>query len=322
MNANRMVSVIVPVYRSEPYLERCCRSLFAQSLEDVEYLFILDGHSTEAEKIVRQTQVEFPHRNEAVRIVVHEKNLGISYCRQEGHELATGKYFFHCDSDDWMEAEALQLLVETAEAESSEMVFFDYTRHYEKHEVRYRSECVKQGVIPTIDAPLHNKLIRADLIRKNHLRFPKEINWGEDLCISVLAQIHAEKIAYLPKNLYHRSMHEKSYTAQNSKEKYMQLVACPQYIEEELRKRNLDGKYMMLLMQMKFEVKEYFLIQPQMRDIRQWKALYPECHLYIWQFDNVPLYLKCVASLITHSMGCMAWLLLSCRDGLNRLRKI
>lgn len=202
------------------------------------------------------------------------------------------------------------------------MVFFDYTRHYEAREVRYRPEGVMQGGIPTIDAPLHNKLLRTDLIKKNHLRFPIGINWGEDLCISVLGQILADKIAYLPQNLYHQNMHKQSFTAQVCKEKYMQLVACPRYIEEELLKRGLDGKYVDLLMRMKFETKEYFLIKPQMRDIRQWEALYSECHPYIWQFDNVPLYLKCVASMITHSMGWLALLLLLCRDGVNRLRRI
>lgn len=316
------VSVIVPIYRSEPYLERCCRSLFEQTLEEIEYLFILDGKSIEAEDIIRQTVEDCPQRKGDVRIVAHEKNLGISCCRQEGHELATGKYIFHCDSDDWMEREALQLLVETAEAEEADIVFFDYTRHYGVKEVCYRSACVLQGEIPTLDAPLHNKLIRADLIRRNNLRFPEGINWGEDLCMSVLCQIMAEKIAYLPQAFYHRNMHLQSFTSQANKEKYMQLVACPQYIEAELQKRNLTGRFASLLMQMKFEVKEYFLIQQQMRDIKQWKVLYPECHAYIWQLVGVPFYLKFVSYLITHSLGGVADVLLTCRDEINRLRRI
>lgn len=316
------VSVIVPIYRSEPYLEHCCRSLFTQSLEDIEYLFILDGHSAEAEGILKRVQQDYPQRVESVRIVKHEQNQGISYCRQEGHDLATGKYLFHCDSDDWMVREALQLLVERAESENADMVFFDYTRHYEAKEVRYRPEGVMQGVIPTIDAPLHNKLVRTDLIKRNNLRFPAGINWGEDLCMSVLCQILAEKIAYIPKALYYRNMHKQSFTSQVNKEKYMQLVACPQYIEEELQKRDLAEKFVPLLMQMKFEMKEYFLIQPQMRDIRLWKGLYPECHAYIWQFVGVPFYLKLVAYLVTHSLGGVAHTLLTCRDGVNRLRRI
>lgn len=317
-----MISVIVPIYHSEPYLERCCRSLFAQTLADVEYIFILDGPSDEAEEIINRVVEDYPLRREGLRIIVHEQNRGISFSRQEGHELARGKYIFHCDSDDWMEPDALQLLVEKAEEEEADVVFFDYMRHYDRQEILYRVEQVLQGKVPTIDAPLHNKLIRTDLIKKHQLRFPEGINWGEDLCMSVMCQILADKIAYLPQCLYHRSMHDQSFTAQVNKEKYMLLVACPQYIETELQRRGLAEKYKQLLMQMKFEMKEYFLIQPQMRDIKLWKCIYPECHAYIWQYSGVHIYLKFVAALINCHLSYVAYLLLFCRDQINRVRNL
>lgn len=317
-----MISVIVPIYHSEPYLKRCCQSLFSQTVADVEYIFILDGPSDEAEEIINRVVEDCPLRREGLRIIVHEQNRGISFSRQEGHELARGKYIFHCDSDDWMEPDALQLLVEKAEEEEADVVFFDYMRHYDRQDIRYRAEKVLDGVIPTIDAPLHNKLIRTDLIKKHQLRFPEGINWGEDLCMSVMCQILADKIAYLPQCLYHRSMHDQSFTAQVNKEKYMQLVSCPHYIETELQRRGLAEKYKQLLMQMKFEMKEYFLIQSQMRDIKLWKSIYPECHAYIWQYPEVPIYLKCVASLIIWHLCFAANLLLFCRDQINRVRNL
>lgn len=100
----------------------------------------------------------------------------------------------------------------------------------------------------------------------------------------------------------------------------MQLVECPKSIEEELQKRGYGDKFVGMLMQMKYEVKEYFLILPQLRDIRQWKTVYPECHAYIWQFANVPLYLKVVSTFIVHDMDWLVRLLLICRDGYNSLR--
>lgn len=316
------LSVIIPIYRSELYLERCCQSLFEQSLEEIEYLFIIDGHSDEAEAIIDRVSDEYPNRKKGVRIIRHEQNQGISVCRQEGHDLVTGKYIFHCDSDDWVEPDALQLLVEKAEEEQADIVFFDYVRHYGEKGVRYRAEQVLDGVIQTIDAPLHNKLIRTDLIRMHQLRFPEGINWGEDLCMSVLCQMLSEKIVYLPQCLYHRSMHDQSFTAQVSKDKYMQLVACPHYIETELLLRGLADQYKQLLMQMKFEMKEYLLIKPQLRDFELWKSLYPECHSSIWQYTSVPVYLKGVASMVCGRLSWLAYLLLLCRDQINRVRNI
>lgn len=315
-----LISAIIPIYQSEPFLEHCCRSLFEQTLTEIEYLFIIDGYSEVAEVIINRLLLDYPRRRGGVRVIRHEQNMGISHCRQEGNDLAKGKYLFHCDSDDWMEPEALQLLIEKAETSQADMVFFDYARHYDNNRmVVCKSNGVLQGQIPTMDAPLHNKLILAELVRNHHLHFPLDINWGEDLCLSLLCQMVARRIAYLPKCLYHQLMHTQSFTAQINKDKYMQLVACPRFIESELQRLGREMSELDL-MRMKFEVKEYFLIHPQIRDLKQWIHFYPECHPHIWQFTDVPLYLKCVASLVVYHMDWMADWLLQCRDKYNSFR--
>ena len=316
------VSVIVPVYRSEAYLERCCRSLFSQTLNDLECLFVLDGPSMVSEKIISETVVDYPRRQDQVRIIRHEKNLGTSYSRQEAHELATGEYLYHCDSDDWLEPEALQIVYDKAQEEMADLVFFDYIRHYEDSaaEVLYSSAQVQKGVINTIDGTLCNKLIRHKLVSDNTLSFPEGINWGEDLCMSVMLQVLAKKIVYIPQVFYHYYLHQNSFTTAVNREKYMQLIACPAYVEQQLLDHHLAEKYASLIMQMKFEVKEYFLIHPHLRDISQWLAIYPESHRYIWDFSSVPIYLKCVSWLAAHHMTFVANTLLICREYYHRLR--
>lgn len=311
------VSVIVPVYRTEPYLERCCRSLFGQTLQEVEYLFMLDGPSAEAESIIGRTLTDFPQRKEWVRIIGHEQNRGVSCCRQGGHDLARGQYLFHCDSDDWMEVEALEKLYAKAVAEGAELVFADYVRHYPSsgREVVYSAEYVLRGGISTMDGTLCNKLISRELVQDNDLRFPEGINWGEDMVMSVLLQIFARKTAYLPQIFYHYCMRSDSLTQALDTEKYMQLVSCPAYVERVLSQRGLAESHQMLLMQMKFEVKEYFLIHRAMRNVKKWQRIYPECHAYIWQYGSVPLYLKCVSALASHRLPILAWAMLQCRDG-------
>lgn len=314
------VSVIVPIYHSEAYLERCCRSLMSQTLDSIEYLFIIDGPSSEARQIVERVFSENAQRLLQIQIIEHPENLGISVSRQEGHDRANGEYIYHCDSDDWMEFDALHNLLEKAETENADLVFFDYVRHYADRQVVYSSESVLQGKINTIDAPLHNKLIRRQLIKEHALRFPKDINWGEDLFLSVLCQILAKKIAYLPQSLYHQMMHPQSYTSMIDRNKYLQLVQCPHYLTSELKKIELDRQYEPLLLKMKFEVKEYFLIERSLRDIHLWKSLYPETHPFVWHFTEVPLYLRLVSWLITHQMSWFAEALLSLRDQINKFR--
>ncbi len=326
LNNNHMpkVSVIVPVYHSEAFLERCCRSLFGQSLDDIEYIFIIDGVSTDAEQIIQNTLASYPLHQGQVTILRHLENQGISYSRQEGHDQARGEFLFHCDSDDWLEADALLSAYELAIREKSDLVFFDYVRHYEDtgKEIIYSSSHVQQGFISTMDASLHNVFIRRQLLISQGLRFPKGINWGEDLYLSVLLQVLTKKIVYLPQVFYHYCMHSRSFTSEVDVEKYMQLVACPLYVEQELAKRHLSAQFTPMLLQMKYEVKEYFLLHPKMRNIDQWLGIYPECHSSIWQYSSVPFYLKCLSWMSVHHMTKVVEVLLCCRDLIHRCRRL
>lgn len=316
------VSVIVPVYHSEAYLDRCCRSLFSQTIDAIEYLFILDGPSKTAEQIISDVLASYPQRQEWVSIHKHATTRGISCSRQEGHELVNGEYIYHCDSDDWLEVDALRIVYETASKNKADLVFFDYVRHYEAtgKEARYSSSHVEHGNISTMDGTLHNILIRRQFVSSQGLTFPQGINWGEDLCMSVLLQILTTKIAYVPQVLYHYNMHDSSFTSDVNEEKYRQLVACPQYVEQELSRLQLSDRYAPLLLQMKYEVKEYYLIHPKLRNVRRWCSLYPECHSAIWRYASVPFYLKCLSWLAVHHMQKLVEILLLCRDWVNRYR--
>ncbi len=324
--SNRMVpkvSVIVPVYHSEAYLERCCRSLLSQTLDDIEFLFIIDGPSKLAEQIISKVLSAYPLRQRQVTLIKHTENRGISYSRQEGHDRASGDYLFHCDSDDWIELDALKTVYELADKEQTDLVFFDYVRHYEgsKKEILYRYAHVEQGKISTMDASLHNIFIRRQFVSDHGLRFPLKINWGEDLCMSFMLQVLTKKIKYLPQSLYHYYMHANSYITDTNESKYMQLVSCPCYIEKELVSRQLLESNLPMLMQMKFEVKEYYLLHPKLRNVTRWLSIYPECHSSIWQYPSVPLYLKIISWMAVSHLPWFAKLLLDCRDIIHSIRR-
>ncbi|MBQ0046845.1 MAG: glycosyltransferase family 2 protein [Prevotellaceae bacterium] len=324
-NANQpIVTVIVPVYRSEAYFERCCKNLFGQTLQSIEYLFIIDGPSPKTESIIASQLLAFPNRKEQVRIIFHDSNFGTSYSRQEGHEQAKGEYLYHCDSDDWLEPTALEELYNIACQDNSDLVFADYVRHYETsgQNVTYSSSYVLRGEINTIDGTLCNKLIRRELITAYQLKFPSNINWGEDLCMSVLLQVVAKKISYIPKTIYHYCLHSNSLTTSVELVKYLQLVSCPIYIDNELKRLGRSEQYQKLILRLKFESKEYFLIHPKLRNVSKWLSIYPECHPYIWKFTSVPFYLKLVSWLAVNNIGFLANLLLLCREKIHQLRGV
>ena len=95
------VSVIIPVYKVEAFIERCARSLFEQTLkEDVEPPFVDVVSPVYSFSYIHQCLDDYPERKQQTKILVHSQNQGLPSARNTGLQVASGKYVFHCDSDD------------------------------------------------------------------------------------------------------------------------------------------------------------------------------------------------------------------------------
>ena len=108
------VSVIVPVYKVEAFIEHCIRSLMEQTLREVEFVIVDDCSPDNSLSIARRVIKDYPEREGQVRLIRHEANKGLPAARNSGLAVATGEYVFHCDSDDFVEPEMLERLYRTA----------------------------------------------------------------------------------------------------------------------------------------------------------------------------------------------------------------
>lgn len=97
------VSVIIPIYGVEKYIERCARSLFEQTLDDMEFVFVNDCTKDKSIEVLKKVIEKYPHRKEQIVILHHLNNKGLSYARETGINVAKGEFIGHCDSDDWVE---------------------------------------------------------------------------------------------------------------------------------------------------------------------------------------------------------------------------
>ena len=93
-----LISIIVPVYNVSRYIERCARSLFEQSLNDIEYIFVDDCSPDNSIEILHQILSDYPSRMAQVKIISHEKNRGVAAARNTGLKLASGEFIAQCDS--------------------------------------------------------------------------------------------------------------------------------------------------------------------------------------------------------------------------------
>ena len=119
------VSVIIPIYGVEKYIERCARSLFEQTLDDIEYIFVDDCSPDKSIDILNMVIADYPTKISNIRIIHHKKNAGLPIARQSGWKVATGEYIANCDSDDWVDLDLYEKMYNTAVSQTADIVVCD-----------------------------------------------------------------------------------------------------------------------------------------------------------------------------------------------------
>lgn len=204
------VSVIVPVYGVEQYIEKCTRSLFEQTLEDIEFIFVDDCTQDNSIEILLHILEDYPHRQQQTRIIHHEINKGLPLARKTGIENATGEYIAHCDSDDWVDKEMYSIMYNKAKTDNCDVVVCDLfkTEYQTTNAISYfpQKKFNKDSIFKHILSNTCSHYIWALLCKKNvyqcGIQFPVA-NWFEDLVFSSQILYKAHKIGYIQKPLYH-----------------------------------------------------------------------------------------------------------------------
>lgn len=212
MSVNKyMVTIAVPVYNVESYVEKCAISLFEQTYSNLEYLFIDDSTPDRSIEIIEKVIERFPNRKGQVRIVRQEKNKGCPAARNLAVQLATGDFIFHVDADDYIEKDAISSLVSEQLAKDADLVVANYLiETLDKTSlVRYcdisknKEEIVCDCLNDKSSQSVWGILIRRQLYINHHIKADESFHVGEDWQVSPLLLYYAKKIAYLDKVVYH-----------------------------------------------------------------------------------------------------------------------
>jgi len=314
------VSVIVAVYQAEKNIGRCCRSLFGQSLDDMEYIFVSDGSTDRSVEKIKQVLEDFPTRKAQTKIIDRRENRGVAYTRQEGFDNATGRYVVHCDSDDWVDLTMYERMYAVAQAEDADVVCCGYEMVGKSGRIFVETfnradyfDFVVFNISP-LTGSLCLKIVRRERLLAAGIRFPENIGWGEDFCVSVSGLLLSRKTVCMKEIFYHYWLNEDSITHTLTEKKITELIGIGRYMEAFLKKTGNDEKYGFQLNYLKFQIKLPLLAQKKFRDIPRWKSIYPECHPDVWKYDS-PLSLKLMAWLISRNLDWLAYLGLTLRDG-------
>src|SRR5699024_3376221 len=119
------VSIIVPVYNTEKYLDRCMKRLLKQTLSEIEIIEVNDGS-----KVICEEKCDQWAKQDSRIRVIHKENQGLGFARNTGMEAANGSYLLFIDSDDYVDKEMCKTLYEEAEKEHADIVVSGYKKVY------------------------------------------------------------------------------------------------------------------------------------------------------------------------------------------------
>ena len=201
----KKVSVIVPVYNMEKYLDKCMDSLVNQTLKDIEIIAINDGSTDNSLNILKRYEKKYPKKVK----IIDQENGGISVARNNGLDIATGKYIGFVDSDDYVKFDMFEKLYNKIEETKSDIVVCDYEEYYMLNDkFKYVSvvDKIKKNnlyddisIITKIDYAPWNKLYKNELF--DNIRFPKNVKY-EDLSTILKTFLISSKISIVNKSLY------------------------------------------------------------------------------------------------------------------------
>ena len=187
------VSIIVPVYNAQDYLERCVDSILNQEYTELEIFLINDGSTDRSGEICES------YRKKDSRIhVIHKDNTGVSDSRNMAIRQAKGTYLQFADSDDWMAPQAVKLMVRKANETGCDMVIADFYRVIGDR-VSHKGDIEEDKVMTKEEFASHmmerpsdfyygasgNKLYRKDIVDGHRLSMNKEISWCEDFMFNL-----------------------------------------------------------------------------------------------------------------------------------------
>ena len=232
------VSVCIPVYGVEKYIERCARSLFEQTMTDgIEFIFVNDCTKDNSIEILEKVLEEYPHRKEQVKIIHHEKNRGLVAARNTGLEHATGDYIIHCDSDDWVDPNMYEEMYNKAIETDADMVYCQIMSHGFKKQphIGYQENIVsaKNYIISMLKCQSHTglvlKLIKKSIAISSQIHIPDCICMHEDTLRTVQMAYQCKKVAFASNVYYHYQFNNTSIS--NSKWRRHDFESIKQTIE-------------------------------------------------------------------------------------------
>lgn len=253
---NVLLSIIIPVYKVEAFIDQCVSSILRQNSSELEIILVDDGSPDKCPEICDKYALQ--HKNVTV---IHKKNEGLISARKAGVKVACGKYITFVDSDDWIAADYCSNLTRIIKEYSPEIIAV--TGHYKvesdgqtihcrdgEQKGLYERDKLEKEIFPTLlyNPPYYNfgvapslclKVIEKEMLKKCIQDVPEGISMGEDLSVSFPALFSAQVVFFMEQSGYYYRMNPTSITHKYDSRASDRAVALLDYMDKQLGQYNV-----------------------------------------------------------------------------------
>lgn len=239
------VSVIIPIYKVERFIDECLKSVVAQTHSNLEIILVDDGSPDNCPKICD----DWKKQDDRIQ-VIHKENGGLSSARNAGLNIATGDYIIYVDSDDWISKDMIETMLEYCVSKQVDMAMCGITRVYENGDMQVdeyeeftvaREELLKNFLYhrKNLCSSVWNKIYKRDIVKE--LRFPDGLN-SEDYCYNSVAYSETNALYVNTKPLYFYRIREDSICTAPVNEHSFDKIKVAQIVGDYLEKRGYENK--------------------------------------------------------------------------------
>lgn len=248
-----MISVLVPVYGVERYIERCAISLFEQTYQDLEFLFVDDCSPDQSINVLRSVMERYPQRQAQVRILKNDRNRGVGYVRARAVNEAHGECIMFVDSDDFIPPHAAELLARRMKETGADIVDGAYqesttnglSRPIKAPHVSNHTRLIKlmlcQDFVP---AHLWARLIRRSLFIENGINTVEGVDFSEDFSVMPCLMSLAKREVINDVVYFYNMENQASYTHSTTTKHIISMIRSNAIVYDFFTNRRHDSHYL------------------------------------------------------------------------------
>lgn len=292
------ISVIVPVFGVEKFIDRCAQSLFSQTLDDIEYIFVDDCTPDKSmemlESVIRKYRLRFAEDKKVVRIEKMSANSGLPAVRRYGIQLATGEYIIHCDSDDWVDTDLYEKMYNEAIHSGADVVVCPIRDEYKNYSSTRQtpllppkcSEVVENWYKNSVGMFCWNKLVKRSIYTENNLLPYEGVNMWEDNGLMLRVFYYAKGLSQIDGSVYHYNQaNTGAMTSGYGRNAVDQMIKCAKLLGEFFESKTDGNKYQKTVKTIKYLaklnlvttrydwLKEYYNLFPESNEAVKWIGL-------------------------------------------------